>query len=160
MSTSFPDADNAENQSRDVSTSGASLDRRAVFAATRIPRANMQELRKRLPKLSSMHTDKTTTHRTFTEGLSFQLQFVHFVNEALFTTPTVVSLAIYSGITAAILYVDALESSGIIEYLNASKVAVGFFSSFLGFSLVFRTNICCELHLIMFFFLSCRVTIY
>ena len=85
-----------------------------------------------------------TTRESLTEALALQLNLMHFVREDFFTLSTLISLALYSGITAAVLYVDALKTNGIVEYLDASKVSVGFFSSFLGFSLVFRTNICCE----------------
>jgi len=83
-----------------------------------------------------------TTKETLTEALGIQLNLLHFVQEAFFTLSTLISLTIYSGITAAVLYGDALMTNGIVEYLDASKASVGFFSSFLGFSLVFRTNIC------------------
>eukprot|EP00580_Thalassiosira_gravida_P016481 CAMPEP_0201676062 /NCGR_PEP_ID=MMETSP0494-20130426/40989_1 /ASSEMBLY_ACC=CAM_ASM_000839 /TAXON_ID=420259 /ORGANISM="Thalassiosira gravida, Strain GMp14c1" /LENGTH=564 /DNA_ID=CAMNT_0048158683 /DNA_START=28 /DNA_END=1722 /DNA_ORIENTATION=- len=80
--------------------------------------------------------------KTLSEALTFQLHLLHFVNVAFLTTHTLISLAIYSAITAAIIYADGIKDSNIIEYLSASKASVGFFSGFLGFSLVFRTNIC------------------
>jgi len=83
-----------------------------------------------------------TTRESLTEALALQRNLMHFVREDFCTLSTLISLALYSGITAAVLYVDALKTNGIVEYLDASKVSVGFFSSFLGFSLVFRTNIC------------------
>eukprot|EP00585_Thalassiosira_rotula_P010258 CAMPEP_0196143088 /NCGR_PEP_ID=MMETSP0910-20130528/12608_1 /TAXON_ID=49265 /ORGANISM="Thalassiosira rotula, Strain GSO102" /LENGTH=501 /DNA_ID=CAMNT_0041404481 /DNA_START=188 /DNA_END=1693 /DNA_ORIENTATION=+ len=80
--------------------------------------------------------------KTLTEGLTFQLHLLHFVNVAFFTSSTLISLAIYTSITATIIYADGIQESAILEYLSASKASVGFFSGFLGFSLVFRTNIC------------------
>mmetsp|Transcript_32876 Transcript_32876/g.70993 ORF Transcript_32876/g.70993 Transcript_32876/m.70993 type:complete len:622 (+) Transcript_32876:124-1989(+) len=100
-----------------------------------------------VPASTATQTQETapnakTTKEILTDALALQLNLLHFVQEAFFTRSTLISLAIYSGITAVVLYGDALKTNGIVEYLNASKASVGFFNIFLGFSLAFRTNIC------------------
>jgi len=74
--------------------------------------------------------------------LSEKLELMFVFHQVLFKLHTLLSIIFYSGITFIVLEVDGVESSGVFERLHASQVTVGFFSSFLGFSLVFRTNIC------------------
>ena len=84
----------------------------------------------RLPKVLNIEEHASIT----------QKEVLHHLSEALFCKRTLMSIILFVCITAIIMHVE--QNSVVVESLSASKTAVSFFSIFLGFILVFRTQVC------------------
>ena len=78
-----------------------------------------------------------------------QKEVLRHLSEAIFCKRTLMSIILFVCITAIIMHVEQIQNSVIIESLSASKTAVSFFSIFLGFSLVFRTHVCCKFIIVL-----------
>lgn len=70
------------------------------------------------------------------------IQLSDIAHDAIFNINNLLMICVYCAITATVLY--AQIPSRIYTTLGKSAMTVGFFSSIMGFGLVFRLNICCE----------------
>lgn len=93
----------------------------------------------RLPKVLNIEEHASIT----------QKEVLWHLSEAIFCKRTLMSIILFVCITAIIMHVEQIQNSVVIESLSASKTAVSFFSIFLGFSLVFRTHVCCKLFVML-----------
>ena len=93
----------------------------------------------RLPKVLNIEEHASIT----------QKEVLRHLSEAIFCKRTLMSIILFVCITAIIMHVEQIQNSVVIESLSASKTAVSFFGIFLGFSLVFRTHVCCKLFVML-----------
>ncbi|KAL7498274.1 hypothetical protein ACHAWT_009229, partial [Skeletonema menzelii] len=76
------------------------------------------------------------------EEENFRKNIRSFVYRVVCNGPFLFAIASYIAVTAIILNVPALRGSTFMEWLSNSDSGMAFFSAFVGFILVFRTQIC------------------
>lgn len=117
---------------------------------------------KKLKRLSTRQTQAINhTYNTRVSGFNFQnmyekcasvLQLSNIACEAIFSMNNFIMVCVYCAITASVIY--GQTNGVVVTYLGESAKTVGFFSSIMGFGLVFRLNICCEYQLVMVYYVS------
>ena len=65
-----------------------------------------------------------------------------FAYRVICNGPLFFAIAMYIIVTAVIVHVQAIQESQLMEWLSASNSGMAFLSAFVGFVLVFRTQIC------------------
>ncbi len=76
------------------------------------------------------------------EDKSYNQKLLDFFLLAFFNMRFFCETLFYFALSAVLLEVEAVRSSYFIEHFSASATTVSFFSVFLAFSLVFRTQVC------------------
>ena len=66
----------------------------------------------------------------------------HFAFRVMFNAPLLLAICSYVAITAVIIYVESIRESSFVDWLSSSAAGMSFISVFVGFVLVFRTQIC------------------
>ena len=69
-------------------------------------------------------------------------QVLGFAYRVICNTQLLFAIASYIAVTAVIVHVQAIRESSFVDWLSASHSGMAFFSAFVGFILVFRTQIC------------------
>lgn len=65
----------------------------------------------------------------------------HFAFRVVFM-PLLLAICSYVAITAIIIYVESIRESSFMDWVSSSAAGMSFISVFVGFVLVFRTQIC------------------
>ena len=76
------------------------------------------------------------------EEEKFRAQVREFAMRVIFNFPLLLAIISYVGVTAIVVHVPAIRDSDFMEWLKDSHSGMAFFSAFVGFILVFRTQIC------------------
>jgi len=66
----------------------------------------------------------------------------HFAFRVVFNMPLLLAICSYVAITAIIIHVKSIRESSFMNWLSSSAAGMSFISVFVGFVLVFRTQIC------------------
>ena len=66
----------------------------------------------------------------------------HFAFRVMFNIPLLLAICSYVAITAIIIHVESIRESSFMDWLSSSAAGMSFISVFVGFVLVFRTQIC------------------
>ena len=76
------------------------------------------------------------------EEEKFRRNMRGFAYRVICNGPLFFAIAMYIIVTAVIVHVQAIQESQLMEWLSASNSGMAFLSAFVGFILVFRTQIC------------------